>query len=137
MDWQVDFYEWFAQYDGTQKLLAVEPTLNESLRSQLLALPEHVEQKSDCSPTLKVEFNRMKLSTPCPGKVHVLKFNYHPSWRASTGDEFFAVSPGYLAFIPTASEVNLEFGFRDLWQWANLISLSTAGLLCLLRLFRR
>lgn len=115
--WRDQFFEWFEHYTAGNQSLLVTNDPDPSL------LKGHFDSEGSCKPVLHVGFNRMHLSTTCPGTVHLLKFAYHPSWQASSGDELFLVSPGYIALNPSKPEIDLEFGQRTLWTVSNFISI--------------
>ena len=81
--WKEEFYNWFRNYNGTQRFLVAGEFLEASRRAEL-------EQGSGtstwqtpvgtCHPKLDVSFNGLLLTTDCPGKAHLLKFAFHPSW---------------------------------------------------------
>ena len=118
-DFKQEFLKWFNAYDGKQPFLA--SGVNDGLQRQ----PTIWSGAADCSPSVRVDFNRITLRTPCPGKAHYLKFAYHPTWRADTGDSLFLVSPGFLGIVPSRGEVELTFGHSAWWKLSALISLAT------------
>ena len=106
--------KWFNAYDGKQPFLA--SGVNEGFQRQAAIW----SGAADCSPSVRVDFNRITLRTPCPGKAHYLKFAYHPTWRADTGDSLFLVSPGFLGIVPSRGEVELTFGHSAWWKLSAL-----------------
>ncbi|MCA9546415.1 MAG: hypothetical protein KC613_18545, partial [Myxococcales bacterium] len=79
-----------------------------------------------CAPTVTVEPNRLVLDTPCPGHAHRLKYSFHGSFRADTGDVPFLVEPGFIGLIPSARRVVLTFGATPGWRvagWGSLWAL--------------
>lgn len=128
-DWKKEFYKWFLDYSGTQDYLVKvdsESGANDALM-EFLNRPEN-KVKTDlikCSPELKVQFNRIELVTDCPGAFHVIRFGYHPTFQASSGDELYLVSPGFIGIIPSEKRVVLEFGKSSLWFAANGITLTS------------
>ncbi len=98
-DFKEEFLKWFNTYDGKQPFLA--SGVDEEFQRQAAIW----SAAADCSPSVRVDFNRISLRTRCPGKAHYLKFAYHPTWRADTGDSLFLVSPGFLGIVPSRGEV--------------------------------
>jgi len=129
-----EFYDWFLVYNGTQRHLL---SLNDSNIREPQTLPFQLEAAtsdvSNCSPTVAVDFRGLSLKTDCPGKLHLLKFAFHSTWRASTGDDLFLLSPGYIGIIPSESEVRLTWGASKAWQISGYISLVSyvLAILCL------
>jgi hypothetical protein len=88
-------------------------------------MPKADYTASECHPSLAVDFNLLKLKTDCPGKLHLVKFAYHPTFKASTGDELFMMSPGFMGIVPSANEVEFKFGQSWLWTFSSLLSALT------------
>ncbi len=121
------FYDWFREYKLDSRFLMADLNVDEESK-KLIA--ESLAPVGKCHPKLKVEFDQMHLSTDCPGKLHFIKFAYHPTWQASTGDKLFLTSPGFIGVIPSATEVNFKWGQHWLWTLANSISwLTLVGVL--------
>ncbi len=125
--WQRAFYDWFATLRADTPLLLVDNRfLPHELREGLAngsRRPWVIDEK--CEPTVKVDYNQIVLDTPCPGAAHLLKFSFHPAWKASTGDALFLVSPGFIGIIPSANHIILTFGGLAAWRIADAISLAT------------
>jgi hypothetical protein len=86
-----------------------------------------------CHPTVTTEGQELRLSTDCPGRLHVLKYAYHPSFRSSGGEPLFLVYPGYMALVPRHGATKLTFGATPSWKVTDAVSaaawLAVAGLL--------
>jgi len=120
--YKIRFYEWFREFDGSQPFLLNTRFLSEDAKADLPAkLAASVG--GSCHPAVAVDFRGLSLKTDCPGKLHMLKFAYHGTWRADTGDQLYLLSPGYIGIIPSKSEVRLNFGQSPLWRWSGRISL--------------
>lgn len=130
-DWRDRFYNWFREYDGAKRFLIAAENLDPSLRQSLERGDAIWSADSSCHPKLKADFNRIELSTDCPGKAHYLKFNYHPAWRVSTGDPLFIVSPAFIGIVPSQPEVVLEFGYMLSWKITQAISMLSGLILFL------
>lgn len=111
------FIEWFNAYSGSQRFLVAGE--GDTLRTDANVW----SGAEGCRPTIKADFDRLELSTPCPGKAHYLKFAYHPSWSADSGDAIFLVSPGFLGIVPSKPKVTLVFGADLSWKIAAILSL--------------
>ncbi|NLF25528.1 MAG: hypothetical protein GX589_07710, partial [Deltaproteobacteria bacterium] len=123
-DWKEFFYQWFTGYDGSQPMIVL-PNGPGRIPEKFLNTPSAWSAMPNCKPQVKVEMSRLTINTNCPGRAHFLKFSYHPSWKADSGDEIFIASPGFLALVPSQAKVVLTFGQSRLWQiagWASLIS---------------
>ncbi len=137
-EWHRRFYRWFEVYqdERTPFLLLKDRALTRYLeRSGISNLAENIgvwSSYESCEPKVTVDFNTIKLTTPCPGRAHLLKFAYHSTWEADSGDDIFLASPGFLALIPSKNEVTLTFGKSNLWRFFDYVSLITA--LCILSL---
>jgi len=118
-EFKTKFYEWFKQYTGEQPLLVVGVEEKYAKNEQVW------EKDRKCHPKVTVNFNKITLNTTCPGKAHLLKFSFHPTWRADTGDQLFLASPGLMGIVPSKEEVQLSFGHSSLWRLATLLSLLT------------
>jgi len=114
---KLQFLEWFQKYDGKQ------PFLVASVDKRVMQTPSAWLGSPECRAGVTVDFNRIKLTTDCPGKAHYLKFNFHPSWKANTGDKTFLVSPGFLGIVPSRPDVELTFGHDPLWKASSYLSL--------------
>lgn len=88
-------------------------------------------EKGDCHPTLQVDYDQLNLVTDCPGKLHLLKFAYHPTFQASHGEPLFMLSPGFIGIVPTQEFTELKFGHSILWIFSSFVSLMSGILLCL------
>ncbi len=122
-DFKREFYNWFLSYRKGQPFLIQAPEADQErvLRSV---------DEANCRPRVEVDFDRLTLNTDCPGKFHILKFAYHSTWKASTGDSLYLMSPGFIGLIPSRSQVTLIWGEHWLWKLANTVSwLSALGLI--------
>lgn len=117
-DYKQSFFDWFQDYTGEQALLlAIDPKKPSPLARLQAGIVE-----GHCDPTLELDVNLVRLKTPCPGRLHYLKIGYHHTWRASTGDPLYLVSPGFVALIPSEEVVTLSFGQSPLWQGTFIVS---------------
>ena len=140
-NWKDDFYQWLIRYNGEQPLMLY---VGDSSKIDRKILEQALERipigglQQDCQATTKVDYQKVTFTTTCPGKLHLVKFSYHPSWKASTGDPLFLASPGMIAMIPSDTEITLRFGERFSWAIAGWISIiSTAIVFAMARLSRR
>lgn len=123
-NWKRIFYDWFKTYEVSKPFLVLDRELPPALRELIVNRTEPWPYKPECEPTVDVDFSRLVLRTPCPGVPHYLKFAYHPSWVADTGDDPFIVSPGFIGIVPSKEVVVLKFGQRLVWQLAGFISIA-------------
>lgn len=134
-DWKKAFFDWFTAYTGKENLL-VQPEPSAGLNSEELTalVGDRSVWQGDagCAPSVTVEFNRIVLHTACPGKAHLLRFAYHPSFRADNGEKLFLVSPGFIGLVPKEKNVVLTFGRSPLWRFSSGVSVFSALLLLLL-----
>ncbi len=130
------FYQWFMDYQAGKGYWIAGAEEDKRKISDSMA-------HSECHPELKVDFDVLKLTTDCPGVFHVLKFAYHSTFEASTGDRLYLVSPGFIGIIPSSSEVILRWGQHWLWtlsnviSWITLLGLILAFTLTLIEKFKR
>lgn len=117
-DFKKNFYEWLANYTPASQLQMVEMG-NKSLEYKEMT----PEEALLCHPQVKVDYNTIDLKTNCPGALHLLKYTYHPSWDADTGDTIHMVSPGFMAIVPSKSTVHMRFGHDFRWWAFAVISL--------------
>jgi hypothetical protein len=120
-DWKKQFYDWFINYKPGDLFLALDNQEISSAEKNLIRTSS--AGYDECAPCLSVTFNKMKLSTNCPGKPHFLKMAYHPSWKTSSGDKLFIISPGFILFIPSRKEVVFTFGNDPCWQLSKWVSI--------------
>jgi hypothetical protein len=122
-DWKKTFWTWFENYTETSPFEVVDDG----------RLPEggitaaQTAAAGSCHPRVFATYNRIVLETDCPGKAHVLKYAFHGSWRADTGEKPFLVSPGFLGVVPKGERVELRFGLDPAWSLASWASF--AGIL--------
>lgn len=119
-NWKEQFYDWFINYRQGKPFLALETKDITVKEKVLIGTPVNT---TGCDPHLSVTFNKMKLSTNCPGKPHLLKIAYHPTWKTSTGDKLFILSPGFILLMPSENEVIFTFGEDPVWNAAKWISI--------------
>jgi hypothetical protein len=142
-NWRGYFDTWFANYSKPQdqngrRFLIAKRTISSPLLTELDEdIDLHWLAPEDCRSDVEVGFSGLKLRTDCPGYVHYLAFAYHPTWAASTGDELFAVSPGFIGIVPSKAIVELRFGQSKLWQFAHLVSLLSLSAILVLGLGRK
>ncbi len=123
-----DFMDWFYSWKKDK------PTLIYSQQFSSIFKEKIAPPSIDCKPTVEVGYNIITLNTACPGFLHLLKFSYHPSWKASTADEIAPISPGFMAIVPSNNQVILRFGQSFSWWIAGMFSFLT-GLLLLVHLW--
>ena len=121
------FLEWPDAADWTLERAFLHGETDASLRGVLK--PAGVE----CHPTVTTEGQELRLSTDCPGRLHLLKFAYHPSFRSSGGEPIFLAYPGYMALVPREGSTTLTFGATPSWKVTDGLSaaawVAMAGLL--------
>lgn len=112
------FHQWlWDYYPGTKYLLIDEPGNFPKDLSYVQPAGKN------CSPEVRVDFNKIQLKTDCPGVLHHLKFTYHPTFKTNTGDDIYLMSPGFMGIIPTKNEVTITYGHSFLWFISAIISL--------------
>lgn len=116
-DYKNIFYKWFTDYDGTQphKIVAAASEID---------FTKVLDEQQSCHPVVQAEFNRITLHTDCPGKIHYLKFAYHPSFQSLTGERIFLMTPGFMGIVPKANDVVLEFGHSWIWIFSTILSIA-------------
>lgn len=124
LNYKYGFFDWFLHYNeksryqvSAQDLSAEEIDLIEKLQTE-----DESANPAGCQASVKVEFDKMDLTTNCPGKMHILKFAYHPAWKSLNGEKLYLVSPAYMGIIPEKSETKLEWGHRLSWSLSAWIS---------------
>lgn len=88
-----DFYPWFEDYQPGNPYLIVAP---ENTNFKL------ADETKSCEESVFVDYNFIHLQTKCPGKVHLLKFTYHPKLKASDFSPIYPISPGFMAIVPNS-----------------------------------
>jgi hypothetical protein len=118
------FYDWFLNYKPEQSYLV-------ALREDEMTTEFQLKGKEDpCQAQVDVKFNKIDLKTTCPGKLHVLKFAFHPTFKSSGGEELYLMSPGFIGIVPAKTSTTLTWGKSHLWNLASFISwLTFIGLL--------
>ena len=126
-DWKEIFYYWLRDFDPALPMIIADRgdrDVNfEELRTGNFRPDSPWTREGVCTPSLKVEINRMVLNTPCPGRAHYLKFAFHSTFKADSGDPLYLVSPGFIAIVPSKSEVTLDFGQSRVWKIAGYLSI--------------
>ena len=117
-NFKANFYDWFLNYTPASQMQIIEMG-NKPMQNKELT----PEQLANCNPQLKVDYNQIDLTTNCPGALHILKYTYHPSWDADTGDTIHMVSPGFIALTPSQTQVHMRFGHDFRWWAFGVISL--------------
>jgi len=136
---KAELHKWYKEFDGTQPLPFAHGTLAVDLAKRVakdgwdpLLAPEN-----SCSPQLEVKINQIKLRTDCPGKLHLIKFAYHPTFETSDGQRPLLLGPGFMGVIPKGSETVLIFGVSSWWQLANLLSITTVVVMFMALILRK
>ena len=120
-DWRHKMNKWFDQYDGkNQWQLLVLDSDTQNFKTAI----ENNSQK-DCETNVKVDFFGFGLQTSCVGVPHVVKFAYHPSWKTSTEDPIYLISPGLIGVVPSQNNIRFDFGQSVSWKLATFLSIIT------------
>lgn len=120
VDYKDSFFTWFLNYKNGESHFLVNAT--DLDQSEKQALSTASVGGDNCNTALEIHFDKLKLSTACPGKLHLLKFAFHPAWKSLNGEKLYLVSPGYIGIIPEKSETKLIWGDRPLWNISAWIS---------------
>ena len=120
-DWRHTMNKWFDQYDGQNawQLIALNSD-TENFKTSI----ENSSEK-DCDTNVTVDFFGFDLETNCVGAPHVVKFAYHPSWKTSTYDPIYLISPGLIGMVPSENKVRFDFGQSLSWRLATFLSIIT------------
>jgi hypothetical protein len=119
-DWRKRYWNWFKSYDPSARYLITSPN---HLPEQGELGAEVVDSDASCNPSVHADFNLIRLETNCPGKMHVLKYAFHDSWRASGDERLWLLSPGFIGIIPKAGLTELRFGQSWSWLFAGWLSI--------------
>lgn len=119
-----EFYEWFQKYEPGQEFIFADRKDDRLLFQKKFEAARADVANSDkvCEPRLSVEFDEMVLETNCPGQLHLVKFAFHPTFKASSGDRLFLASPGFIGLFPSQEKVVIRWGVHWLWDFAALLS---------------
>lgn len=132
MTWKETYFKWLTHYTRDLQKIVLDssgrPFTHSFLRKHKMRRRTWRAPRS-CRPSVEVNFDTIRLKTPCPGYAHFLKFGFHDTWRADTGDELFLVSPGFIGIVPSKSEVVLTFGNSRVWYAAGVVSIISFVLL--------
>lgn len=125
-DWKQRFFEWFTNYSrGTPHLIATTTRDEAAVEELRKASEQNIDETLKCEPSLHVHYNRLELSTNCPGRFHLIKFAFHPNWAVDSGEKLFNTSPGMLGVVPKSQKLVIRFGPSLSWKLAWTISLFT------------
>lgn len=125
-DWKQRFFDWFTNYSrGTPHIIALGEHNEGEIELLRGASESSPEDGKICEPSLDVQYNQLKLTTNCPGRFHLIKFAFHPNWKADSGEKLFNTSPGMIGIVPKGAQVVLRFGPTLSWRLANLTSALT------------
>ena len=123
--WKQAFFDWYRGYPENYNFELVDRGLTAEEKERFTNpknFQDNEGSNTDCKTDLAVDFTGIILGTSCPGRPHILKFAYHPTFRADTDDKIYLVSPGFIMLTPSKSRVYLQFGRSLLWQWASTFS---------------
>lgn len=120
-DYKKFFFQWFEKFTEGKNLLIVDRNLSVEDKDKLNSGVIYDENQV-CNPTLEANFQKIKLTTNCPGKLHQIRFAFHPTFKSTTGEKTYLLSPGFIGVIPKGETVELEFGKSLLWTVSPLIS---------------
>ena len=114
--------KWFDEYDGSNRWQIIDSGI-----SSVKEFQEAIESswQKDCDIDIQVDFFGFDLVTSCVGSPHILKFAYHSSFKTSTGDVIYLLSPGMMGVIPSQEKIRFQFGQAFSWKLANWISIIT------------
>ena len=118
--------KWFDEYDGSHQWQIID--LGQSSVMDFKKAIEDNTQK-DCDIDVQVDFFGFDFVTSCVGRPHILKFAYHSSFKSSTGDPIYLISPGMMGVVPSQEKIRFQFGQTLSWKLANWISIITALIL--------
>ena len=95
-DWKSVFYRVFKDYKAESRDVIAGAETSDTILALLSAedVSSLLDPEDVCKPSLEVDFNHIHLKTDCPGKVHLLKFGYHPAWKASKRRRTLFSQPG-------------------------------------------
>lgn len=113
--YQRTFLDWLIQINHHNPIYQVAYPVGKQIEANF--------KKEDCHPKLDVDYQQILLTTDCPGKLHLLKFAYHPTFKASHGETLFMLSPGFIGIVPTLEFTELKFGSSVLWTFSTFVSL--------------
>jgi hypothetical protein len=139
-NWKESFFNWYRSYNGFQKYELVDKNLSATEKEHFTNPKTFTNEEGalrDCQTDIAVDFTGITLGTGCPGRPHILKFAYHPTFRADTGDKIYLVSPGFMMITPSKTRVHLEFGQSLLWRWSGIFSALSYLLIIFLMLTNR
>jgi hypothetical protein len=133
-EWRKKFWIWYRAWPN---LKARDPEAPRFLvRDPVVPVTdESWVAPADCVTDASIDFNKIHLTTTCPGKAHFIKTAFHGNWRAQSGEKTFAVSPGFLGVIPQQAETTLEFVSPFLWKLGDLVSIGTLVVMILVGLW--
>ena len=97
-DFRYTMNRWFDKYNGSNHWQIIDLGSN-SVKEFQRAI-ESSSQKY-CNIDIQVDFFGFDFVTSCVGSPHILKFAYHSSFKSSTGDPIYLISPGMMGVIPS------------------------------------
>ncbi len=140
-DWKLAFYRWFKHPELLDvplvpaALLPAKQSREFELRTDSITRIPHKPLSGECDIHSHLEQHKIRFTTSCPGRPHIVKVSYFPLWHASDGSPVQLVSPGFMLVYPKHTSFELVYG-RNAVDYAG-ISLSVFGLLALLVLVAR
>ena len=121
-DFRYIMNRWFDEYDESNRWQIIDLG-SDSIKEFQKAI-ESSSQK-DCNIDIQVDFFGFDFVTNCVGSPHILKFAYHSSFKSSTGDPIYLLSPGMMGVVPSQGQIRFQFGQTFSWKLANWISIIT------------
>ncbi|MCB9091684.1 MAG: hypothetical protein H6621_03860 [Halobacteriovoraceae bacterium] len=137
-NWKRESMEWFKARNQFDDFLVF--ALDQSQKEQIekryhysQTLPVH-----ECASQVdSVDFSGFDFSTNCPGQPHLIKYAYHPTWKLSSLDPYFLISPGMLLVFPSTHHIRFEFAKHYVLDLSTNLSLLCFIILIILKKKKR
>lgn len=120
--WKKASYDWFRFSDLDVPIIfedsavaGLEPLENETS-------PPRKPLNNVCDITEKVMNEEIRFETSCPGKPHIIKITYNPSWASDNGDKIYLSTPSFMLMFPVKKSNVIRFRQTQLETLSSLIT---------------
>jgi|GEM_PF-3996473 len=83
-----------------------------------------------CEVKYTIYNERVEAKTNCPGKPHLIKISYNPSWKVEGAPRIWLAAPSFMMVVPEGSEFTIYYGTTIIEKLA--LGMSWAGVFILL-----
>ncbi|MBI5355620.1 MAG: hypothetical protein HZB68_04160 [Candidatus Aenigmarchaeota archaeon] len=120
--WKKTSYNWFRFSDLDVPIIFEDTAVAGTEKIENETSPPRNPLNNACVIREKVMDEEIRFETTCPGKPHIIKITYNPSWVSDNGEKIYLSTPSFMLIYPEKKSSVIRFKQTSLESLSSIMT---------------